>query len=622
MSILFGSGWGGGAPLLSLTPYAHRFCLQQKIGQLGSGRFCWWMFRCLYAGTCGQYMEGGPFGTSGEFYSSAELRDIEPDHTSEEDPSRLAWLQSYTGEAVVWLCRRPTCPSRYFQPPSLDERAFASEHRWEIPAARSRLDDIPTGDEFADEERQRSTEQGDATLWEEFDIPSELTEPEHDGVGPEFGSDPEPEEGGVGPPSLGDIESADDGAGYWESLAAISMQQSDVATQPIVPKAKAWRHYVADGRTIEGEHPPQQPLGQQLTSWGAQGTTSGIRQDEARQVAENQLGAKNRKGGVTAKVDIADLPSGAQVTGAKKRRRESGPGVPCTTRASMASEEAQGGASKARITGVEEKATVDEAELEEIAMWNKKMSKIKEVRETAFGEVGALEPATEHSEDCQDELEVIEECSSLAVQLPFDELEASLESVPSLGRLVGLRLGPSSAAAVPRLDSMKNRRLQEFRLANGMDDMVRSSVEECYREPIAYSLVSVLGQGGFLPELAANGTVNSTAQLNAKEQADAEAGDPWQTEIEPQGDHVEAQAALPESSATESGSDDTHQGMQKEVGHLQEEWEQPEVSIGVLEEAVAVVDTPLAVQACQRFFVKGMTGRLHVLRKVNEERFA
>ena len=252
MSILFGSGWGGGAPLLSLTPYAHRFCLQQKIGQLGSGRFCWWMFRCLYAGTCGQYMEGGPFGTSGEFYSSAELRDIEPDHTSEEDPSRLAWLQSYTGEAVVWLCRRPTCPSRYFQPPSLDERAFASEHRWEIPAARSRLDDIPTGDEFADEERQRSTEQGDATFWEEFDIPSELIEPEHDGVGPEFGSDPEPEEGGVGPPSLGDIESADDGAGYWESLAAIPMQQPDVAPQPIVPRAKAWRNYVSDGRTIGG----------------------------------------------------------------------------------------------------------------------------------------------------------------------------------------------------------------------------------------------------------------------------------------------------------------------------------------------------------------------------------
>ena len=46
------------------------------------------------------------------------------------------------------------------------------------------------------------------------------------------------------------------------------------------------------------------------------------------------------------------------------------------------------------------------------------------------------------------------------------------------------------------------------------------------------------------------------------------------------------------------------------------------VSISVLEEAVAVEDTPLAVQACQRFFVRGMTGRLHVLRKVNEERFA
>ena len=87
---------------------------------------------------------------------------------------------------------------------------------------------------------------------------------------------------------------------------------------------------------------------------------------------------------------------------------------------------------------------------------------------------------------------------------------------------------------------------------------------------------------------------------------------PWQTEIEPQGEHGEAQAALPESSASDSGSDETHQGMQKEVGHLQEEWEQPEVSIGMLEEAVAVEDTPLAAQACQRLFVKSTTGRLHV----------
>ena len=101
-------------------------------------------------------------------------------------------------------------------------------------------------------------------------------------------------------------------------------------------------------------------------------------------------------------------------------------------------EEAQGGATKARARGIEEEANVDEAEMEEVAKWNEEMSKTEEVWETAFGEVGALEPATEHSEDCQDEWEVAEECSSLAVQFPFDELEASFEMVPLSGKLVDL----------------------------------------------------------------------------------------------------------------------------------------------------------------------------------------
>ena len=104
-------------------------------------------------------------------------------------------------------------------------------------------------------------------------------------------------------------------------------------------------------------------------------------------------------------------------------------------------------------------------------------------------------------------------------------------------------------------------------------------------------------------------------------QRDGSGAVPWQADGESQGGHGEAQAALLESSASNSGSEEAHQDMQKEVELCQNEWEQPEVALSVLEEAVAVVDTPPAVQACQRFFVRGTTGKLHVLRQFNEERF-
>ena len=244
------------------------------------------------------------------------------------------------------------------------------------------------------------------------------------------------------------------------------------------------------------------------------------------------------------------------------------------------------------------------------------------------------------------------------------------------------------------------RRPQEFRLASGMDSMARSNVEECYRKPSAYLLVSVFRQGGFLPGCAANGTVNSAIQLDAKGQGDADADDqkslllkrsasshtselyaedrtklnhqafrgestalaraydpfrhlgavrqwrkqncwysggmwldgvgkvmaadqfPWHADGESQGGHGEAQAALLESSASDSGSEEAHRDMQKEVELCQNEWKQPEVALSVLEEEVAVVDTPPAAQACQGFSVRGTTGKLYVLHQFNEERFA
>ena len=104
------------------------------------------MFQCLYASVCGQFMPGGSWGTAGEFFSEAAIGELRPEVGAEERTR----INSYSGEAVFWLCRTPGCPSRFFQPAEVsDEKSYARERPWIIP---------PVTSTAGEEEGQRETE--------------------------------------------------------------------------------------------------------------------------------------------------------------------------------------------------------------------------------------------------------------------------------------------------------------------------------------------------------------------------------------------------------------------------------------------------------------------------------